>query len=67
MSILYAISSHYDKTVKAPWKERLTLFTMPMIESAGTSKADYVWLPLRFEENQIVIEWKNSWSVEDEI
>lgn len=31
----------------------------------NTSIADYVWLPLRFEDNRVVIEWKDEWRLED--
>lgn len=31
----------------------------------NTSIADYVWLPLRFEGERPVIEWKDSWSLDD--
>jgi hypothetical protein len=29
------------------------------------SQADYVWLPIRFEGERPIIEWQNSWRVED--
>lgn len=35
----------------------------PVVEN--TSIADYVWLPLRFENNRVVIEWKDEWRLED--
>lgn len=35
----------------------------PVVEN--TSIADYIWLPLRFEDNRVVIEWKDEWSLED--
>lgn len=35
----------------------------PVVEN--TSIADYVWLPLRFEDNRVVIEWKDEWRLED--
>jgi hypothetical protein len=30
-----------------------------------TSIADYVWLPLRFEDDMVVIDWFDEWRVED--
>lgn len=33
--------------------------------AVNTSVADYVWLPLRFEENHVRIDWKDSWRIED--
>ena len=35
----------------------------PVVEN--TSIADYIWLPLRFEDNRVVIEWKDEWRLED--
>ena len=32
---------------------------------ANTSIADYVWLPIRFDGDRAVIEWKNRWRIED--
>ncbi len=30
-----------------------------------TSIADYVWLPLRFEDDRVYIDWKDEWRIED--
>jgi hypothetical protein len=30
-----------------------------------TWQADYVWLPIRFEDERPIIEWQDSWRVED--
>jgi len=32
---------------------------------ANTSIADYVWLPLVFEEDHVYLDWRDSWKVED--
>jgi len=34
-------------------------------DRADTSAADYVWLPLRFEGDMGIIDWKDSWSIDD--
>lgn len=31
----------------------------------NSSVSDYVWLPLRFEENQVFIDWKEEWKIEN--
>ncbi|MCD7885550.1 MAG: hypothetical protein LUI87_17905 [Lachnospiraceae bacterium] len=31
----------------------------------NSSISDYVWLPLRFEGDQVRIDWKGEWKVED--
>lgn len=38
---------------------------LPMLETANTSIADYVWLPLRFEGDAVRIEWLDEWSPDD--
>lgn len=44
----------------AKWFESL-----PMLETANTSIADYVWLPLRFEGEKVLIDWNEEWSPDD--
>lgn len=46
-------------------EESRIVMQSPMLESANTSRADYVWLPLTFENGRPVIHWKDSWSIED--
>ncbi len=43
----------FDQTEMAP----------PVVEN--TAEADYVWLPLRFDGERVVIDWKDEWRVED--
>lgn len=43
----------------------MDLLKSPMLESADTSMADYVWLPLTFEGDRVSIRWKDEWKVED--
>lgn len=31
----------------------------------NTSIADYVWLPLRFEDDMVYIDWRDEWSLDD--
>ena len=33
--------------------------------SLSTSVADYVWLPIRFEGAQVILDWRDAWSLED--
>ncbi len=33
--------------------------------SINTSLAQYVWLPLRFEGEMVIIDWKDEWRIED--
>lgn len=39
--------------------------SLPLLETANTSIADYVWLPLRFEGDTVKIDWLDSWSPDD--
>ncbi len=34
-------------------------------EMRNTSIADYVWLPIRFEDDMVYIDWKDEWRIED--
>ena len=61
-----AVAAHYepDKYQVTP-EEAQELLNSPMLESADTSAADYVWLPLKFEDGRALIEWKDEWKLED--
>jgi hypothetical protein len=39
-----------------PWSE---------LTEIDTSIADYVWLPLRFDNDHVTLEWTNEWRIED--
>lgn len=53
-----------DKYSATP-EEMSVLMSSPMLESANTSVADYVWLPLRFEGDCVKIDWLAEWRIED--
>lgn len=59
--LLRAISQHSDHSVKVSFKEKIMLLTSPIMGSADTSIADYVWLPIEWEGEKPVIQWKDSW------
>lgn len=61
-----AIAAHYepDKYQVSP-AEKQDLMNSPMLESANTSAADYVWLPLTFDGDRVYIKWQDSWKLED--
>lgn len=50
-------------------KEREKIKTMDLGSmkdtNRNTSIADYVWLPLRFEEDMVYIDWHDEWRIED--
>lgn len=46
--------------------EEMQLMTQsPMLDSANTSRADYVWLPVTFESGVPKIYWHDSWKTSD--
>lgn len=42
-----------------------TMMQSPMLTSANTSRANYVWLPITFEEGKPKIHWRDSWKLSD--
>jgi hypothetical protein len=61
--LLRAVQSHFNPVVKVTMEEKMTLQGLPMLGTADTSKAQYVWLPIRFEGEQPVIAWKDEWKI----
>ena len=52
---------HYNATSE----EMQTMMQSPMLTSANTSRANYVWLPITFEEGKPKIHWRDSWKLSD--
>jgi hypothetical protein len=51
---------HYSSTRE----EQMKVMNAPMLKTAATSIADYVWLPVSFEaDGKIRIEWKDEWKL----
>lgn len=50
---------------KATSEEMQTMMQGPMLTSANTSRANYVWLPITFEEGKPKIHWRDSWKLSD--
>lgn len=47
-------------------KEELQEFAeIPVLENVDTSVADYVWLPITFEDGRVKIAWHSAWKLED--
>ncbi|MCI1641889.1 MAG: family 43 glycosylhydrolase [Actinomyces sp.] len=59
------IASHYDKSVKSSLRDTLQLLRTPLMGKANTSLSEYIWLPLRFENGEVRIDWKSEWSIDD--
>lgn len=60
-----AIASNYDKTIKATMQEKIEMMKSPMMGSADTSIADYVWLPVDWEGEKPRIRWRAEWQTEE--
>lgn len=60
-----AIASRFNEAYKASEEDYQLLGTSPILASANTSKSRYVWLPLRFEGEKVLIDWKEEWKIED--
>ena len=43
--------------------ERAEMYAANRLETANTQIADYVWLPVEWEEGKPVISWRDSWSL----
>lgn len=63
--IYRAIRSNYDRSVKATLKEKIALTKTPMIGTANTSIARYVWLPISFEGDRLLIQWHDEWKPDE--
>lgn len=59
-----AIASRYDKTVKCTFREKMELLKSPMMGSADTSVANYVWLPVEWDGETPRIPWREAWNLE---
>lgn len=58
------IAARYDpEHYKATLEEMTEFSKAPQLETADTSRADYVWLPLRFEGEVPSIAWLDSWQL----
>ena len=61
-----SIASHFEPArYRVSPEEKKALAESPMLASADTSIADYVWLPLEFDGERVSITWKESWRLED--
>ena len=58
------VASRYDpEHYQATEEEQAEFSASPMLASADTSVADYVWLPLEFDGCRVRIRWRDRWTV----
>ena len=56
------IAANYDPSYQANDEERREMYAANRLENANTMIADYVWLPISFEDGKPVINWRDSWA-----
>lgn len=59
------IASRFDQSYSATEEERKQLMDSPMLQTANTSIAKYVWQPIEWEDGRPVIKWYDEWRIED--
>lgn len=59
------IGSLKDKKYKSTIREKMQLMKTPLMVSSNTSISDYVWLPIQFEGDRMIIRWYDEWRIED--
>lgn len=65
-SIENFIASRFDKEkYQSKDNDSQTFHSIPRLEKVNTSLANYVWLPVHFDENKAYIEWIEEWKIED--
>ena len=64
--IFRAIASNYNKNIKATMKEKIEMMKSPMMGSADTSVANYVWLPVDWEGEMPTVRWRDAWKLKIE-
>lgn len=66
LAIRRAVACRYGPGNDQPSEaDRSLLASSPMLAGADTSVADYVILPIRFENGRPTIQWKDVWKLED--
>lgn len=50
-------------------EERAEVLRIPAMDDTrtNTSLADYVWLPIRFKDGRVLIDWRDTWRIEEYI
>ena len=62
-SLYRVIYGRVDKSLKPTLKDTLLLLKAPLMGSADTSKANYVWLPFEWEGEMPRLRWQEEWTL----
>lgn len=66
LAVETVIAAHFEPDKYHPTARQKEIFmTRPDLANLDTSRARYVWLPLRFEGDKVCIDWLDEWRVED--
>lgn len=64
-ALMRAVASHSDKSVKCTFREKMDMLRSPLMGSADTSIANYVWLPVEWDGEMPQIRWRDAWNLND--
>ena len=59
------IASHYSDKYVTKEEDKEIFMSFPANDKVNTSRSTYVWLPLRFNGNDVYIDWLDNWRIED--
>ena len=59
------IAAQFDDNYQVTQEEMMQIVDVSLLGNHDTSISEYIWLPIQFEGDKAVIEWKDGWSIED--
>lgn len=63
--LMRAVASHSDRSVKCTFREKMELLRSPLMGSADTSIANYVWLPVAWGGDMPQLHWQDAWNLQE--
>lgn len=63
--VLPDIGAAFDAGFNPEIADDTGLRALSGLTAQDTSQADYVWLPLRFDGEKVILDWRDEWRVED--
>jgi hypothetical protein len=64
-NVMEEFRSFFHQQVVNPWRRMRPPTESKLPPEPNTSVADYVWLPLRFDGDRVLIDWLDEWRIED--
>ena len=62
-SFFRAIYGRVDRSLRPSLKDSFQMLTSPMMGSADTSRANYVWLPFDWDGDMPRLNWRDEWKI----